>query len=579
MKERDNTVQTTPSSSLERVGERSPRRFLNLLLCMGIAFCLLQVWLPGHYLTCDGPCHLYNARIVHDMWSGSNAGLYERFYGLVYSTDPNSLTTFLLASLLYVFKGAVAEKVFLSFYIVVYVAGFVALLRRLGGNSYWVLVALLFPFTYAFAKGFYNYSFSIAFWCWMVWSWIGYLEQRRAKHLLLLFVFTALSFFTHLLPFVFGLVTCTGLALSYSMTEGREEGKSIWTGLLRTGGVLALVTAPFVLLTLLFTGGEGGLRLRPGLFPYRLVELVEFKYLINLTEPERPWALLAGLVLTALAVLVVVRMIKRPKLHKYDGLLLGLAVVVFAYLCFPEQFLGHMIVISIRAQLFVYIIIACIIAYRMKDGPVKMSGMALLCVCFLVLGIYRLGCRYVADEALNDLLSAEPYIRPGSVVLPLDMAPTGKSTKGREIANRNAIFHHASQYMGADKPLILLDNYEANMGYFPIRWQPDTNPYDHLSKEAGIEGLPPYARITEYEHRTGLTVNYVLLWCYDPVFRNNTRFNELYGEIGRLYHVVYTSKTGRTVLYERNREALVMSHVDWRSELGMRYLSPAATFY
>ncbi|GAA4463514.1 hypothetical protein GCM10023093_12140 [Nemorincola caseinilytica] len=534
-------------------------KLLTLLLCTGIAFCLLQVWLPGHFLTCDGPCHLYNAGIVQHMWSGTAGAIYHRFYTLVYSTDPNSLTTFLLASLLYVARGPVAEKVFLSLYILTYILGFVALLRRLGGNSYWVLVVLLFPFTYAFAKGFYNYSFSIAFWCWMVWCWLTYLQWQRKVHLLLFFVFTALCFFTHLLPFVFGIVTCGALLLSHAVVEQRQGKGPFARGLLRGGGALALVTAPFILLAFRFTGSEGGLQMRLGFYLYRLVELVEFKYLINITEAERPWALLTGLALTILAVVVVVRMARRFTIHRYDGLLLALAMVLFTYVCVPEEFMGRMLIISIRAQLFVYILIACIIAYRLKDGPAKVTGMALLCISFLMLGICRIGCRYVADEALTDLLSAGRYIRPGSVVLPLDLAPTGRDTKGREIANRNSIFHHAAQYMAVGKPLIMLDNYEANMGYFPIRWQDDVNPYLHLSREAGIEGLPPFARIADYERRTGVSVHYVLLWCYRPEFLKDARFNELYTEIQRLYHIVYTSPSGRTILYERNKEALVMN--------------------
>ena len=165
------------------------KKLLNILLYTGIAFCLLQVWLPDYYLTCDGPCHLYNARIIHDAWNGVNTWLFSEFFDIVYTTDPNSLTTFALASLLYLVKGAVAEKLFLSAYVILFITGFVALLRRLnGGDSYWVLCALLFPYTYAFAKGFYNYSFSIAFWFWMVWCWLGWLKEGGVRNAALLFL-------------------------------------------------------------------------------------------------------------------------------------------------------------------------------------------------------------------------------------------------------------------------------------------------------------------------------------------------------------------------------------------------------
>ena len=45
-------------------------RTASYLLLAGYAICLLQIWLPGYYLTGDGPCHLYNAQILHDLWAG-----------------------------------------------------------------------------------------------------------------------------------------------------------------------------------------------------------------------------------------------------------------------------------------------------------------------------------------------------------------------------------------------------------------------------------------------------------------------------------------------------------------------------
>lgn len=545
------------------------KRLLNILLYTGIAFCVLQIWLPGHYLTCDGPCHLYNARIVHDLWTGVNTWMHSRFYDLVYSTDPNSLTTFALATLLYAVKGAVAEKIFLTIYVVIFITGFVALLRRLnGGDSYWLLCALLFPFTYAFAKGFYNFSFSIAFWFWMVWSWLQWLETRKMKYAALFFLFTGLIFFTHLLPFVFGVFTCASLVLSGAIYRHREDRNALFKTIGVNGGILALMVFPFLALMFRFTNSAGGMNIHLRAHLYRMVELVEFKYLINLTDTERPWALVTGLVFTGLFVMVCVHGARRFRLHRYDGLLLSLLFVTFVYVFFPEEFMGHMIVISIRAQLFVYILVVCIVAYRMREGMVKVTGMALICVCFLLLGIARISCRYVADEALNEYLQANEYIKPGKVVLPFDFAPTGRTAAGKEITNRNALFHHAAQYIAVDKPLVMLDNYEANMGYFPVRWAEDTNPYNHLSKGAGIEGVPPYATIETYKQKTGVTVDYVLLWCYNEAYRKDAAFNTLYEEINRMYHLVYTSPTGRVILYERNTEAVVVNDIEkskWRN--------------
>ncbi len=526
---------------------------LNLLLLTGIGLCLLQVWLPGHYLTCDGPCHLYNARIMHDLWQGSNTALYQRFYDLVYTADPNSMSTFVLASLLYVAKGAVAEKIFLSLYVLVYVTGFCALLRKISnGNSYWQLSVFIFVFTYALSKGFYNFSFGIAFYFWMVWAWLHYMDKRSAIKAVLFFVCCTLTFFTHLLPFVLGVITCASLLLSFTASGNSTKGKSsTQVFLARNGFTFALLIAPFIVLAVLFTGREGGLRLHLSPHPYRLVELIEFKYIINIVNTERLWAAIAGIILSLLSVIALVNGLRKLAIHKYDGFLLALLVAVFVYTFFPEDFMGRAIIISIRVQLFVFIIVVCCIAYRLPPGRITNAAAVALFVCFLVLSGYRIGCRQVADAALNDYLSAASHIPNGSSVLPFDFSPTGKDKEGNLIADRNAIFHHAAQYLAADRPLIVLDNYEANMGYFPVRWKPEVNPYNHLSKEEGIEGLPPFARIAAFHQQTGVAIDYVLFWCYDPAYLANAHFKELYAEINSLYQVAYTSPGSRTVLYAR----------------------------
>ncbi len=530
-------------------------KLLNVLVVLGIAICLFQAWLPAHYITCDGPCHLYNARIVNDIWKGNNTAVYGRFYELVYTTDPNSFSTFALAALLYLFNGAVAEKVYLSAYILVYVVGFIALLRKLsGGSSYWLLSVFVFVFTYALAKGFYNLSFGIAFYFWMVWSWLRFLDNPRPAIALLFFLCAALAFFTHLLPFVFGAITCFCLVLSYGFSRyNSSTQKSVAAYIVRSSIFLVLLLSPFVAMTVWFTTKEGGLRLQLSPHLYRLIELVEFKYIINLVPAERLWAAVAGICLTILFVVVALKNVRGFKLHRYDGFLFCLLPIAFIYIFFPEDFMGRAIIISIRTQLFIFILVVCVLAYRQPGRQLANAGALILFACFGMLTLYRVNCRRVADSALAELLSATNHISPGAVVLPLDFCPNGKDKSGNLIAVRNAVFHHAAQYMGVDKTLIILDNYEANMGYFPLRWKKEKNPYIHLSTGAGIEGLPPNARIAAYEQQTGAVVDNVLLWCYDPAYLSDPGFAELYSHISLNYHQVFASPGSRVLLYARNR--------------------------
>src|SRR4051812_24124826 len=108
---------------------------LRLLLVAGLVMCLVQVWVPAFFLTGDGPCHVSNAQILHDIWCNEHADFYTRFFNLNYKPNPNWLATFAMALLLYFVKGVIAEKIFLTLYLLIYSSGFYLLLRKTGSKS------------------------------------------------------------------------------------------------------------------------------------------------------------------------------------------------------------------------------------------------------------------------------------------------------------------------------------------------------------------------------------------------------------------------------------------------------------
>jgi hypothetical protein len=525
-----------------------------VLMLAGIVLCLLQIWLPAYYLTSDGPCHLYNAQLVHDFWAGRNTGFYERFYTLVYRPNPNWMSTIILAALMYAVKGVVAEKIFLSWYVILYVGGFHLLYRKIAsGRSLWPLVIFLFIFPHVLTKGFYNFSFSLAFFCWVVWSWLQFLEKKTIGRALLFFLFSGLIFFSHLLAFAFALVTCAALVVSYSVTLPGTKHQRIGY-LANRAGLLALLAAPFVVLMLWFTHKEGGMQLlhfRPHL--YRIIELLQGKHLVSFNHSELVLTTISASAIVLLLLFCLVKFKSFPVVHKYDGLLWALAFALVVYLIFPEDILGRSMDMSVRTQLFVLLLMACCIAYRLPMWQPANIGAVVVFACFLVLSGSRLYCSVAASGAQMEIMSVSKILKPNSVILPINCDPAGKDERGRPIADWNFSFRHSMQYLALEKPLIFLDNYEANMGYFPVQWKDETNPYYRLGRdEENLEGCPPSADIDAYRQTSGVTIDYVLMWCFDSSFLANDHFRALYKQVNAGYHIVYASPTKRTLLYGRN---------------------------
>lgn len=535
----------------------------NYLLLAGFLLCMLQVWLPGYYLTGDGPCHLYNAQILHNLWSGKNIAFYERFFEVVGKPNPNWMTHILLGALLFVFKGVVAEKILLSGYVLLFVSGFTGILKRLDSDSLlWPLVVFVFVFNYVLAKGFYNFSFSMALLFWMINTWLLVLERINAVRVAGFFVMVCLTFFAHPVAFAFGGFCCLALSVSSYVTgyinrKERKEAKKaqsktrlkvIFGNLL----LLGLCLLPCGLMLIMFAAGEaheGGISLH--LSRNKILEFADFNCLVNVSSSEVilvriVWFLLAGLLLFAL----FQRFRKGFLWQRYDGLFGGMLFALFLYLFFPDKLFGGSL-FAIRAQYLWGLFMVCCIGYMVPAGKLKNGAGILFFIAFTGLSIPRIIVMASASDGVKDIVSAGQFIKPFSIVLPLDFSPGGLDKTGAVIADRNWMFCHAWQYMGVDKPLIILDNYEANTGYFPLVWKDSTNPYHHLCTNGAMEGQPPYATINYYKSETGVTIDYIMLWCYQDKWLWDEHFRKLYKEIMAGYRLVYKSESGRVELYER----------------------------
>jgi hypothetical protein len=414
---------------------------------------------------------------------------------------------------------------------------------------FWPLVSVVFVFTQVLAKGFYNFTFSMALLMWLIAIWLQYLEKRNKRDLFFFFFLSLFTFFTHPVAFVFGCISCFALTGSYAVSGALVTGNgSKLKSLLRYELLLCLCLAPATMLFAWFASGQGGPSLQLKFYHRRLWDLPDFISLVNLCSRENVllhslFFLLVVLFLSSLTI----RFRKKPEVHRYDGFLLTFLLTLIVYFFFPDALFGGSIFI-IRVQYLLAVIAVCCIAYQLPTGRIKQWAGVVIFVGFIVLSFIRMSYRQAVADGEDDFFSASAHIRPFSVVMPLDFSPGGLNRKGLVITDRNWLFTHAAQYLGTLKPLIVLDNYEANTGYFPLVWKEAVNPYNNLGN---IEAGPPVAKITDYKNKTGVTIDYVLMWCYEDKWLSDTQFRKLYSEIMVNYRLVYKSESGRVLLYER----------------------------
>jgi hypothetical protein len=524
-----------------------------ILLFVALSVCTLQIWWPAYFVTGDGPCHVYNAQILHDTWVGKNVSFYSRFYDVVYQPNPNWFSTAFMAALMFIVNGILAEKILLTIYVLLFVGGLYSLLKKINaGGALWVFSVFVIVFPHVLSKGFYNFSFGMAFYFWIIWSWLRFLESKNTGKTVAFFLFCCLLFFSHPFAFVLAIVTCAALTLSVAVAGSHVGSRS--TFFFKHITYFILLAAPFVVSMIWFTQKEGGMQLHFRLHLYRVVELAQGKHLVNLNHNELPYTTIAGSVILIMFLLVLFRYKVLGWIHKYDGLLWTFVFIFIVYLLFPEEILGRYVDMSVRTQLFVFILLLCCISYRLDMPKLKNAAALILFASFLVLSGLRFSCQLSAAHAQVNCMSAATFIKPNSVVLPLNFVPAGVNEKGGSIADWNNSFIHSVQYIGTVKPLIILDNYEANTSYFPVRWKAEVNPYFSLDSSGSTEAVPPYARINEYKAKTGVVIDYILMW-YDDVYfaAENKNLYFLYARMVSGYHKVYQSPLGHVTLFEKDK--------------------------
>lgn len=143
-----------------------------ILFTILLLLALLPIWSVAFFVTGDGPCHLYNSKILLDWYRGEALDFYKPFYFLNPNLDPNWLSNLIQVPLLILFPAPVAEKVFFSLYILLFAGGFRFLCRQINPDAIFLsALGILFAWNHIVMMGFLNNSLSLALWFWVLGYW------------------------------------------------------------------------------------------------------------------------------------------------------------------------------------------------------------------------------------------------------------------------------------------------------------------------------------------------------------------------------------------------------------------------
>lgn len=406
------------------------RRTLALFLALA-AVQLAPFW-SVHYLPLgDGPAHVYNAWVLHELLSGNAPPNIAAHYHIDWRPHPNWTGHAVMALLMFLVPPLVAEKLLLTLILATLFIGAWLLATAVHPKND-VYAFAVFAFTYAqsLIAGYYNYSLSVGLFLIVLAMW------WRRKPVWLIALLLVLCYFTHPMATV---LACGSVGL-LSLLHRR------WKDL------LALIpVAPLMLLS--NVAGSGPRQFHIDWAAASV--LLRFDVLHVFDLRQRPISLAISLVYAALIVLTLVRERRRP-----ENALAVIALIFAGTMFWLPVAAGTRDLFLQRTSLFLFLTLAA--WFTPKVGKrIRAALLAILSIIAVANAVIHIERFRHFSRDLTAFIRAFDAIEPETTLLPLLFTPfTSESLV--------PLYPHAVSYVALEKRLVHLANYEPVANYFPV---------------------------------------------------------------------------------------------------------------
>lgn len=523
-----------------------------LTFYMLVLLWLLPVWTVSYFLTGDGPCHLYNSRIMLDWIQGNHTDMYRYFMNSNPHIDPNWLTNIIQVPLLLAFPPALAEKVFYTLYLLAFAFGFRFLIRQINPKAlYLCSIGLIFAWHHLVFKGFSNNTLSIAVWFWIAGYWLKYREAPFWKAVIFQMIFSLLSYLSHPMGFIYSSLMIACMLTGETIAQIRRQNIAAGWKYFRKQ-LLRLVVAylPTLILFAIFilrrtwSGEDSGYNSEVW------KNFIWMPALTDLNEREYVFSIMTSLFcFILLAAAIVQRIINRDQ-AKMQGL--GLfVIIVFLTIIFPPA--GMMRGFDVPRRLIMLPLLAILFFMATVETGRRWQVITILfgtIVTVAMLAI-RLPILWQTSAFASEVVSCKDMIEPRYTIMTLNYDLDPHNIKGEKIIDVEWTNVHTDCYIGTYIPAIMADNYELNADYFPFTGIPETNFYYHSGKDGiRFEAQMPRADFNKYKKETGLQIDYVILAGMNAEQREHEYTKEVMEQLDQDFEKVYTSPHGIAVLYK-----------------------------
>lgn len=482
----------------------------NLVYAAMLAAGIGLVWALSWFPTQDGPAHIYNLVILHDLLNGGKE--WGNFFTFKLSAVPNLGFNLLSYPLLHFFPPLVVEKIFVSLYILlmgICVPVFMKTFKR----PVFPLSYLVFPviFNFTLLMGFYSYVIAVPLFI-LAFSMAWKIRGDSASCRFACFNLAGFAlFYLHLIPFVFFLISL------YAIAMAELPGvKAKMAGLAK----LSFLVSPCILQLALYLQRGRGIRIADFSYLFsrgRNVELINDLISFS-TVNYSPMQILPANLLSFAFLFFLLLFIYEKLRGKREVIPAGekaifylLAALTITYFLAPSHFGGG----SFFNQRLPWVIfIVALPLLRIPDSPL-LRRFSLAVIAGAV------GLNFAVNAFLMQQQSGkvDKYVNGLGAGLPKGAFVMTFKTKDEW--SRIDVLMHAASYYGIFGGCVDVGNYATSFDYFPVRFK---RTLPAFPPPAQIDYKPESINWADYP-----SIQYLIGWELDEVEMK---------ELGRYYRLI-----------------------------------------
>jgi hypothetical protein len=490
------------------------------LVYLSVATLLAYPFLAYEYLfAADQYVHGYNACVLEEMRANSGS-FYHQWFQMNTFPEPNWVGHGILWVLAKAVPLYVAEKVFVILLILgngyAFLSAKSALVLQVDAESKqsawpWktaaALLSLIFLFGAIWQLGFVNYLIG------MVGVIVGltHTSRMRSMRSFAVIAWGLFTYFCHPIAFLFfmGTFSLRELLRRDLLSKYLYPLRGDWASFFKS---FALWFGLPLLLLVAYIATHSEISTFRGASPWRLLGLVYYHNDLALFALEEiPYAKIAMFATIAMTLWGVFLLWKDQR--SFTLAAVGAGVLLGAIVFSPDYFAGGALIHQrLLPFLFVWALWCSAHAFSLHSIKRVLFTRRLGYGLVLLAVLATSGLNYQRTEALPAIVDLLDEFREfaneipkGTAVLPVSATATGV-VKGQELSLKPVLHHYAGN-LDCRRNVVLLDNYEAYVGYFPLLWKDGKNPF--LALSTGLERHPAFIEISGAEW-LGNNVDYIM---------------------------------------------------------------------